>query len=828
MAARQDVIQVRGARTHNLKNVDVDLPRGQFVVVTGPSGSGKSSFVFDTVFAEGRRRFLETLSLSARQVVGQLARPDVDAVIGLPPTVAVGQALGRAGRLSTVGTLTGLDEDLRLLFARLGTAHCPTCGTALTARTVSEIVERITTLPERTKLIVLAPIIRETPGDHAETLERIVKEGFVRVRIDGATCELADVPPLDSDKPHSIDIVVDRLIVKSGFEERLRESIDLAVEHGQGTCVLTIIDADRNETDRLESTRFACAACDVSYPNLDPRTLSFESPYGACESCRGTGQADDHTVCLDCGGDRINQFARCVTLEGVGISTVRQMQPADYLHWLDAVSAAAQDDVAMAVWNRIHKASRRRVTGLDNLGLGYLALNRSGRTLSGGELQRARLVNVLSSGLTGVCYVLDEPTSGLHAADTSLLVKELQTLRDSGATVLTVEHDPSVIQAADFTVCFGPRGGSDGGHVLSVGPETIVSHEIETQAGDGQTGDLLDAEAGSLSVASARLRTLKEIDVEIPLRSLVGVAGISGSGKTTFVRDVLAHGVQQILNGRELDKGLADGINDLEQITAIATLDQTPPGRSSRSCPATVLGIWGPIRTLLSRTKLARLRGFEASRFSFNNIEGQCPQCRGRGFKTIRVRYLPPSTHVCSKCHGQRFEPATRTVMFKDHSVSDLLALTVEDAAELFENIERIARPLRLARDAGLGYLPLGQPSDTVSGGEAQRLKLVQALTSKNSPTTLFVLDEPTSGLSVPEVGLLVGVFRKLIDAGHSVICVEHHLNFLAACDHLIEFGPGAGDAGGYVVSTGSPTKVAGMETATGLALRTLLRGTDR
>lgn len=810
MRSKHKTIQVRGARTHNLKGVDADVPRGQFVVVTGPSGSGKTSFVFDTIFAEGRRRFLETLSLSARQIAGQLERPDVDSVVGLPPTVAVGQALGRAGRLSTVGTLTGLDDDLRLLFSRLGLAHCPSCGTALSARSVGDIVDRIASLPERTKLIVLAPFMRQEPGDAGETLDRVVREGFVRVRINGEVFDTAEAPPLDAAETYSVEAVVDRLIVKPGFEERLRESIDLAVDQGRGACILNVINADRSERDQYESTRFACSRCDVSYPDVDPRTLSFESPYGACDRCRGTGLSDKQTssenelACSSCNGDRLNRFAQCVQLNNRSIAEVRRLTPDDFVCWLQTISL--DDDVSRAIHARVAAASNRRVEAIHKLGLSYLTLDRAGRTLSGGELQRARLVNVLASGLNGVCYVLDEPTAGLHPSDTARLIEELRNVRERRSSVLVVEHDPAIIAAADFVLRFGPRGGRDGGRLTECGspaadaPTSAAMTQFSTPKRDD---DPEPGSTGVISVRSARLRSLKNVSVEIPLQSLVGIAGVSGSGKTTFARDVLAAGVRQQLNGEPVDSSLADAIDGIDQISAVSVLDQTPPGRSSRSCPATVLGVWGAIRTLLSRTKLARLRGFDAKRFSFNHASGRCPNCHGRGIERLRLRYLPPTTVVCPTCRGQRFEPATRTVTFKDHSVSDLLKLSIEAAAELFDNVERIARPLRMARDAGLGYLPLGQPSETVSGGEAQRLKLIQVLTTRNVPSTLFVLDEPTSGLSSPEVGHLVDLFRQLTHAGHTVVCVEHNLALLAACDHVIEFGPGPGDAGGQVVAEG-------------------------
>lgn len=796
--AGRPVIAVRGARTHNLKDVDVDIERGRFTVVTGPSGSGKSSFAFDTVFAEGRRRFLETLSLSARQMAGQFPRPDVDRISGLPPAVAVGRALGRPTRLSTVSTLTGIDEQLRVLFARIGQAHCPSCEQPLSTRSVGEISDKLATLPERTKLVLLAPVVRDEAGDHAEQLEQIVRDGFVRVRVDGAMAEAVEVTPLDPEKRHSIEIVVDRLIVKPGFEQRLRESLDLTVEHGNGACIVTVIDGNRNEQDVYESTRFACAPCSLSYPDLDPRTLSFESPYGACASCRGTGRSDEGSVCTSCEGDRVNLFARAVRLGGMSLPELRRQPPASVKVWLSSLNDdGGLDPVECGVLSRVAHEIESRLSGMERLGLFYLTLDRGGRTLSGGELQRARLVNVVSAGLQRVLYVLDEPTSGLHPRDTAGLLSVIDDAVDSGATVLAVEHDPTVIDAAETVLTFGPGGGSDGGRLVDGRPR-------HASVGLSRSDDArLNAPEHVLSVRGARLRTLRDTDVDLPLGRLVGIAGVSGSGKTTFARDVLAAGVRLHLAESPLPKALADEIGGVELISGLSTLDQSPAGKSPRSCPATLIGVWSLIRQLLSRTKLARLRGYQPARFSFNNRDGQCSKCRGRGVEILRVRFLPPAVAQCSSCGGGRFEPETALVRFKQHSVADLLRLTIDEAVELFANVERIASKLRVARDAGLGYLQLGQSAATLSGGESQRLKLVQVLTRSSQQKQLFVLDEPTTGLAESDVLRLTALFRSLVTAGHSVVCVEHNLSLLAACDHVIEFGPGPGPDGGSVIAEG-------------------------
>lgn len=807
-----DTIQVRGARTQNLKNVDVDIPRGKFVVISGPSGSGKSSFVIDTIFAEGRRRFLETLSFSARQIAGQLARPDVDSVTGLPPTVALGTASGRPTRLSTFSTLTKVDDSLRLLFARVGQAHCPSCGEALSTRSVDDIVRGVLRLPERTKLVIHAPLAQAEKGDHHELLAQVVRDGFVRVRVDGSTYDAADVPQLDESKPHTIDAIVDRLIVKSGFEERLRESLDLAIEHGRGSCIVTRLDTDRNEHDRLESTRFACVACDVSYPDLDPRALSFESPYGACDNCRGTGEEGDQQ-CSSCDGDRVQPFARRVLLAERSLPDIRRCRPEELMSWFREVEAALRHDpIAAAIVAKVSVPITRRLDVIAKLGLDYISLDRIGRSLSGGELQRSRLVNGLASGLTGVCYVLDEPTSGLHHRETKSLLDVLQTLANKRSTVLAIEHDPTVIRHADQLLMFGPTGGDAGGILQYTGSPDQCT--IETPASQSATRIERNANnaalASSLVVRNAKLRNLNNVTVSIPLEKLVGIAGVSGSGKTTFARDVLAAGLRRLLAGEAVDAALVGSFEGYDAFDAVSVLDQTAAGRSPRSCPATVLGIWSSIRQVLAKTKVARLRGYDSKRFSFNNPEGQCPHCRGQGRVRVQVKFLPPTSVCCVVCDGKRFEPTTLSVAFKGYSAGQILNATIDESLNLFGNLSRIAKPLQLASDIGLGYLKLGQPSDTLSGGESQRLKLIQVLTKNSAPKNLFVLDEPTAGLSFREVPRLAAIFRRLVGAGHTVVCIEHNLQLLSECDHVIEFGPGAGPNGGHVVASGTLCELAG------------------
>ena len=821
-----DAIAVRGARENNLQGVDVDLPRGRLVVVTGASGGGKSSLLMGTVFAEGRRRFLATLPAAARAAAGPLRRPKVDRVAGLPPVVAVSQAMTRAARRSTVATLTELADSLALLFARAGTAHCVDCGRALQAQTIDQIAGRLLALPERTKLILLAPMRDAADAgdatdatDAAETLARIQAEGFVRVRIDGALHETDEAPPVSESS--RIEAVVDRLVVKPGIEERLRESLDLAVEQGQGRCVVTEIvpGGDRAGNDVAHSVRFACPDCGVSYPDPEPRLFRFQSPYGACPRCRGYGLIEDddgrESTCPACDGARLQPMARAVTLGEANLPDVLTRCPSDVAAW--AGSLASDDPIAAAAIALVVPEVVSRCGTLDRLGLGYLSLDRRGRTLSGGELQRTRLVAALGSGLTRVAYLLDEPTAGLHPADTDRLLDSLRTLRDAGNTVAVIEHDESVIGAADWIIEIGPSGGRDGGQLVYAGQPRVTEGSVEPPPAPDSPTD-----GPMLSLRGVRVRTLDAIDVAIPVGQLTGLCGLSGSGKSTLLHDAIAPAVRTVLEDELVDPAICASATVPDEIVEVLLVTQDAAGRSPRSTPATLLGLWGLVRKVFARTRIARLRGYDAARFSFNAADGTCPQCRGRGTVRLRSTLLADETQTCPQCDGRRFDEATLEVTFKGLTLADVLGLTMSEAADVFDQIERLAHPLRWAERFGLGSLTLGQPADTLSGGERQRLRLLRTLVrgGQYEGGTLFLLDEPTAGLHRGEVDRLIALLRELTAAGHTLVVIEHHPRLLAACDRLIELGPGAGPDGGRIIFTGTPRELAVADTPTGRAMR--------
>lgn len=833
------MIVVRGARTHNLRRLNVDIPRNQLVVIAGVSGSGKSSLAIDTLYAEGHRRYLDCLSAHTRQLLEHLARPPLDSLEGLPPTLCIEQRAGSASSRATVGTLTEIHDHLRVLYARAGAPHCPDCGTAISQQSPQAIVDQILAFEAGRKVMLLAPLIRGRKGAHAEVFAKIARDGFVRARVDGEILDVTEPPPLAKTKPHTIEAVIDRIVVKAGLRDRLDESVALTLKVGDGACIVSQQVGDTWE-DHLYSSRFACPQCGTSFPEIEPRTFSFNSPYGACVTCHGLGHTDaDPTVpCPDCGGERLQPIGRATTFQGLNLPrfTTLTVSAARTVveGWMNAESptlTATKRIVAQRLL--IHVANRLRY--LDQVGVGYLSLDRAANTLSGGEFQRTRLAGCLGAGLLGVCYILDEPTIGLHPRDTQRLLATLQELRDQGSSVLVVEHDLDVIRQSDYVLDLGPGAGIAGGQLLAAGTPSDIQTVPESITGAYLSGRLQVADDPSTSASSARLpslthsirladvtlHNLQKVTVDFPLQSLVCVSGVSGSGKSSLIIEALVPLLRdrfQSTNTAGKPCGTLTGGDELQRL---AEVDQSPLGRSGRSNPATYSGLWDEVRKLFSRTRDARVRGFRSSRFSFNSSEGRCPACHGHGLHKATLTVLSELPLVCPVCQGKRFNPATLEVKYRGHSVADILDLRISEAADFFTNYAQLARPLNTFVEMGLGHLTLGQPANTLSGGESQRVKLATELGRDHHSPTLFVLDEPTTGLHPHDIRRLLHILRQLVDRKHSVILIEHHLDVIAAADWVIDLGPEGGAGGGQITAAGPPQEVAQLTTTshTGAAL---------
>ncbi|MBM3959397.1 MAG: excinuclease ABC subunit UvrA [SAR202 cluster bacterium] len=940
----QSFITVKGAREHNLKNVDVKIPRDRLVVITGVSGSGKSSLAFDTIYAEGQRRYVESLSAYARQFLGRMEKPDVDLIEGLSPAISIDQKGVSKNPRSTVGTVTEIYDYLRLLFARAGRPHCPQCGRPVERQTVQQIVDSVVKLPEGSRILILAPVVTHMKGEHVGVFEEARKGGFVRVRVDGAVRELDETIKLQKTKWHDIQIVVDRVVVRTGIDRtRLSDSIETGLRHGNGTVIVSIVDGQ----DVVYSEKFACVSCGISISELEPRNFSFNTPYGACPSCTGLGfslEVDPDLVipdrqyslkegaiapymrsgiptpwvnsvieaiaehygfsttspvsrlkkehldkvlygtegervhvqfktkngrvhswwmafegvipnlnrrfrdteseavredierfmtqraCTTCEGFRLKPDSLAVTVLGMNIIEVTRQSVERALEWVSACRNATWPDGKNAVdplsereakiATQIFKEIDSRLGFLAQVGLDYLSVDRAAATLSGGEGQRIRLATQIGSGLMGVLYVCDEPSVGLHPVDDHRLITTLQRLRDLGNTVLIVEHDEAIMRAADHIIDLGPGAGEKGGHVIAEGPIDVIEGAEKSITGAYLSGRrsipiLKDRRAGNgqaIEILGARANNLKGIDVRIPLGKLVCITGVSGSGKSSLINEILYKRLAQVFYRAKDRPGEHDRISGLEAIDKVVDIDQSPIGRTPRSNPATYTNVFAPMRDLFASLPEAKARGYSAGRFSFNVKGGRCEACEGAGYVEIAMQFLPDVTVPCEVCQGARYNREALEIKFKDSSISDVLNMTVDEAYELFANIPSIRNKLTTIRAVGLGYIRLGQPATTLSGGEAQRVKLATELSRRATGRTLYILDEPTTGLSFEDCAALLRVLQKLADSGNTVVLIEHHLDLIKNADWIIDLGPQAGERGGQLVAEGTPEFIASVE----------------
>jgi excinuclease ABC subunit A len=935
-----DAIRIRGARAHNLQNVDVDIPRDRLVVMTGPSGSGKSSLAFDTLYAEGQRQYIESLSVYARQFIHQMERPEVDLIDGLQPTICIDQRPGNANPRSTVATVTEIYDYLRLLMARVGEVSCFQCGQPICQQTPQQIQEALLALPEGTKAMILAPLVQGRRGKHEEAYSRIRKAGFVRARVDGQVYDIDRLPELHARQLHHVDAVVDRVIVRDGVRARIADSLQLAIRHGEGVVIACCWDAEQTDPehpqgrwqDRVFSTRHACPHCNISLPELEPRTFSFNSPYGACPQCGGLGRLerfDPEAVVPDAGLslsqgavapwkgltaatarkhgksvegylqaqgadadtplDQLDERIRHPLLHGdgkrfAGVLTMLEKQFAIETHeerqaWLAgfrglvpcpgcqgsrlrpeanavrvagrniheicrlAVSEAAEffatlqvADAQRPIADPLVAEIVKRLEFLIKVGADYLALDRPADTLSGGERQRVRLATSIGSALVGVCYILDEPSIGLHPRDNRRLIDALRDLQRQGNTVLVVEHDEAMMREADQLIDVGPAAGSGGGHIVAQGTPDDVIRDGSSLTARYLRGELRIpvpatrrrvSKSRSLIIEGAATNNLQSIDVQFPLGLLVCVTGVSGSGKSSLVNATLGPALIRRIGGVAPKPGPFRSLRGTGNIDKVIQIDQAPIGRTPRSTPATYIGAFDEIRKVFANTREAKQRGYRASRFSFNVKGGRCDHCQGHGLQKIEMNFLPDLYVTCSECQGTRFGRQTLEVRYRDKSIADVLQMPVDEAAEFFENFSNIHRPLESFRDIGLGYLSLGQPSTTLSGGEAQRIKLAAELARVDTGKTLYLLDEPTTGLHFDDIRRLLDVLGKLVDRGNTVIVIEHNLEVIKSADWIVDLGPEGGRAGGRLMAAGPPEAIAALpDNHTGRFLRPLLNGT--
>jgi excinuclease ABC subunit A len=881
-----DMIRVRGAREHNLRSIDLDIPRDRLVVITGVSGSGKSSLAFDTLYAEGQRRYVESLSAYARQFLEQMDKPDVDLIEGLSPAISIEQKTTSKNPRSTVATVTEIYDYLRLLFARVGRSHCYRCGKPIQSQTVTQIVDQVLSLPAGTRIQVLAPLIRGRKGEYRQIFVQMRKEGYVRARVNGALRDLDEPIELDKNKKHTIEVVVDRLVVSDQLGRRLADSLETALKLAEGLVTINLV--DRKE-DQTFSERMACIECGVSYPEISPRIFSFNNPHGACPTCDGLGTKVDLRAgpdpsllalgeefygaslgtldrryketqssrvreeiesyverlasvqpCPECGGARLRKESLAIRIGGRSIAEVTRQSVKEAAAFFAALAGngAPGDPLALTdkereIARRILKEIRERLGFLINVGLDYLTLDRTSATLAGGEGQRIRLATQIGSSLMGVLYILDEPSIGLHQRDNVRLLNTLKRLKEMGNTVLVVEHDEETIRAADYVIDLGPGAGVAGGHIVSSGTPKDIMADPKSLTGRYLSGELAipvprqrrPHTGHQLVIRGAREHNLKGIDVEIPLGLFTCVTGVSGSGKSTLVTDILRKALDAMLYGGRERPGAHDKIEGLQQIDKVIDIDQSPIGRTPRSNPATYTGLFSFIRELYALTPEARMRGYQPGRFSFNVKGGRCEACQGDGVIQIEMHFLPDVYVTCDVCKGQRYNRETLEIQYKGQTISDVLNMTVQEALRFFENVPRVHEKLQTLYDVGLGYIKLGQSATTLSGGEAQRVKLSRELSRRGTGCTLYILDEPTTGLHFADIQQLLDVLHRLRDSGNTVLVIEHNLDVIKTADHVIDLGPEGGDGGGHVVGVGTPEEITRIKAShTGQFLKRVLR----
>ena len=835
-----DFIKVRGAKVHNLKNISVDIPREKFVVITGVSGSGKSSLAFDTIYAEGQRRFLESLSSYARQFLGLPDKPDVEQIEGLSPAIAINQKTTNNNPRSTVGTVTEIYDYLRLLFARIGKPHCPKCGKPVTAQSLDQILENILKLPEGTKIILLAPIAKLQKGTHAETFEKLKNSGFVRVQVDGKIFQLDEEIKIAKTKKHNIELVVDRLIIKNNIRARLADSLETALKFGNG-----IIYLQTDEKILTFSEKNACVDCGISLPDIDPQLFSFNSPRGYCQTCEGLGKIfqqlewtsmfewmqaihdfktsdNEIDICPDCHGKRLNPAALSVKIDEKNIAEISDLS-VDKCEKFFTELENKLNDTEKKISKQVLKEIKSRLKFLQDVGLEYLTLSRKSATLSGGEFQRIRLATQIGSALTGVLYVLDEPSIGLHQRDNEKLLQTLKNLRDLGNSLIIVEHDEETMREADILVDIGRGAGKNGGEVIAVGTAEEISQNLNSLTGDYLSGrkKILIPEtrrkfSATIDFENLSVHNLKNISVKIPLEVLTIITGVSGSGKSTLIEEIIYPRLSK-------DKKILEKFG----INSIIKIDQDPIGRSPRSNVVTYTKIFDKIRNIFSVTQGAKIRGYNSGRFSFNVKGGRCETCHGNGVLKIPMNFLPDVYVTCEVCKGKRFNAETLEVKYKGKNIAEVLAMTVDEALEFFENVPTIKRMLKVLQDVGLGYIELGQPANTLSGGESQRVKLAAQLARPiTQKKNIYIMDEPTTGLHFDDVKKLINVVQRLVERGDTVLIIEHNLDVIKCADYIIDLGPDGGDKGGEVIATGTPEEISEVEKSyTGKYLKKILAG---